>query len=112
MDGWTEGRAVRYGPTVMARVALNRGIPWQPCMVAWTYAKDEDMGRKWLLVEGVKTGVRKRCLVVDLPQPRDKANLIKRGIVVELDARSSRAICPPGWDGAARLCAVRVKEVP
>jgi len=95
----------------MARVARNRGIAPQPCMVAWTHADDADMGRTWLLVEGVRTGVRKRCLVVDLPHPRDRPNLMRRGILVELDARSSLAICPPGWDGAARLCAVRVKAL-
>lgn len=112
LEGWTEGRAVRYGETMMARVARNRGIPWQPCMVAYTYAKDADMGRVWLRVEGVKTGIGFRCLVVDIPRPgKDKANLIKRGIIVELDFRSSQAICGLHWRGAARECPVRVQVI-
>lgn len=107
---WQEGQAVRYAPNRMERTAAIRGIPWQPCMVAWTYAKDADMGKVWLEVEGVKTGIRKTCLVVDLPETIDRPNLIKRGIIVEL-GYTNRDICPPGWDGAARLCKVRVRIV-
>jgi hypothetical protein len=107
---WQEGRAVRYAPKVMDRVAFNRGIAPAPCMVAWTHAQARDMGETWLTIEGVRTGVRRRCLVVDLPQPQHKPGLVARGIVVELDYSSSKQICPPGWEGAARLCKVRVSR--
>lgn len=110
---WQEGLAVRYAPGLMARVARNRGIAPTDCMVAYTHARDEDMGARWLDVEGLATGVTRRCLVVDLPRPgRDKANLIRRGILVELDAASSRAICGAAWRGKASECPVRVRVVP
>jgi hypothetical protein len=107
--GWQTGQAVRYAPGVMRKVALHRHITPQGCMVAYTHAKNRDMGRLWLTVEGVKTRIRKRCLVVDLPQTKHKPNLIKRGILVELDWGSS-SICPPHWSGAARECAVKVSR--
>jgi hypothetical protein len=91
----------------MERTATLRGIAWQPCMVAWTYAEDEDMGRKVITVEGVKTGVRKSCLVVDLPQPFDREALDRRGVAVEMDYHSSLAVCGASWEGAARECPVR-----
>jgi hypothetical protein len=107
---WQAGFAVRYAPGVMQKVALNRRIAPQSCMVAWTHARARDMGETWLDVEGIETGKRLRCLVVDLPHPKDRPNLIRRGIMVELDYRSSLQICPSGWGGAARECAVRVSK--
>lgn len=97
----------------MERVARNRGIEPQPCMVAYTHAKDEDMGVRWLEVEGLATGVTRRCLVIDLPRPgRDKVSLIRRGVLVEIDANSSRAICGAAWRGKASECPVRVRAAP
>lgn len=104
---WQEGLAVRYAKGKMERVATVRGIVWEPCMVAWTYAKDEDMGQRWIVVEGVKTGVRKSCLVIDIPQPFDRAALIRRGIAIEMDYFSSREVCGASWQGAARECPIR-----
>jgi hypothetical protein len=100
------GYAVRYSPGVMERVADNRGIPHQPCMVAWTAAQDSDIGERWLTVAG--PGGAARCLVVDLPHPRDRGALERRGILVELGYHS-RWICGPGWSGRARDCPVRVR---
>lgn len=102
------GYAVRYAPGRMGRTADIRSIARQPCMVAWTAAADRDIGETWLVVEGVKTGRRLRCLVVDLPEPRDRPALIRRGILVELNFESSD-ICPKGWRGKATECKVRVK---
>lgn len=108
---WQEGLAVKYSEGVMERVSRNRGIPPQPCMVAYTYARDEDMGKLWLEVEGLTTGVKRRCLAVDLPKPgRDKANLIRRGIIIELDAHSGETICGAAWHGKATECPVRVRK--
>jgi hypothetical protein len=104
---WQEGLAIRYSLNKMERVAALRGIAWQPCMVAFTYAEDEDMGKKVIVVEGVKTGVRKSCLVVDLPQPFDREALVRRGVVVEMDYHSSLAVCGASWQGAARECPIR-----
>lgn len=109
---WHDGLAVRYSEGVMRTVARNRGIEPQPCMVAYTYARDEDMGRLWLEIEGVRTGVKRRCLAIDLPRPgKDKQNLIRRGILIELDAESSRDICGAAWSGKASACPVRVRVV-
>lgn len=106
--GWSDGYAVGYAPGKMERVAARRGIEAQPCMVAWTVARDSDVGERWLLVEGARTGVRRRCLVVDLPERRDRPNLVQRGILVELDYQSSRAICGKRWQGKATECPVQV----
>jgi len=96
----------------MEAVARNRRIAPQPCMVAYTYARDADMGNLWLEVEGVETGVRRRCLVVDLPRSgRDKVSLIRRGVLVELDPDSGQDICGASWSGRARDCRVRVRRV-
>lgn len=109
---WHEGLAVRYAEGVMEAVARNRGIAPAPCMIAYTHAANADMGVLWLEVEGVETGVRRRCLAVDLPRPgRDKANLIRRDILVELDHESGRALCGAAWSGKATECRVRVRRV-
>lgn len=108
---WQEGLAVRYAPGLMAQVARNRGIEPQLCMIAYTYARDEDMGKLWLEVEGIKTGIKRRCLVVDLPREKDRVNLVRRNILVEIDAASSVAICSPSWRGKASECPVRVRKI-
>lgn len=96
----------------MRTVARNRGIEPVGCMVAYTHARDADMGKLWLDVEGVTTGVKRRCLTVDLPRPgRDKANLVRRGIIIELDAHSGETICGAAWRGKASECPVRVRKV-
>jgi hypothetical protein len=100
------GFAVRYGPGVMERVAANRGIAPQACMVAWTAATDADIGERSLIVHG--PGGAARCLVIDLPQAKDRPALQRRGILVEL-GYDSRWICGPGWSGRARDCLVRVR---
>jgi hypothetical protein len=79
-------------------------------MVAWTEAWDRDMGQVWLEVVGVKTGVSRTCLVVDLPHPKDKPALRRRGIVVELNY-GSRGLCPRGWSGRARDCHVKIRRI-
>lgn len=110
---WHEGLAVKYSEGAMENVARNRGIVPQPCMIAYTHATAADMGVRWLEVEGRDTGVRLRCLTVDLPRPgRDKANLIRRGVLVELDAESGRAVCGASWSGKATECPVRVRAAP
>src|SRR5687768_1962129 len=104
LEGWTEGRAVYYAPGLMEHMSAKRGLPVAACMAAHPTA---GIGN-WILVEGVRTGVRKRCRVVDTSQEWDRARHIRTGLV-ELDFDSAHAICPPGWDGASRLCPVKVK---
>lgn len=103
--GWEVGFAVRYREGRMERTADIRAIPQQPCMVAWTAATDADIGETWLRIVG--PGGAATCLVVDLPETRDRAALEKRGIVVEL-GYMNRDLCLPGWTGRARDCKVRV----
>lgn len=95
----------------MEQVARNRGIEPTDCMVAYTYAEADDMGTLWLEVEGLVTGVKRRCLTVDMPRPVDRPNLVRRGILIELDAVSGRDICGPAWRGKASECPVRVQVV-
>ena len=104
------GYAVRYNPGVMAAVAHNRGIAPVSCMVAWTAATERDIGATWLTVVG--PAGRRRCLVIDLPQPgKDKAGLVRRHIIVELDYQSGAAVCGVRWGGRARECQVRVRRL-
>lgn len=104
------GYAVRYGqgpPDKMSRVAAKRGIAWAPHMAAYTFARDEDMGRLHIYIQGPVGGAD--FLVVDLPQPgRDKRNLIERGVIAEMDYGSGFLICGKGWTGRARDCPVKV----
>jgi hypothetical protein len=99
------GFAARYAPGMMARVARNRHMAQATCMVASQFV---GIGG-WLTVTGLKTGAVRRCKVVDVPQPYDAKPLLRRGIVVELDHTSAKAICgsvrePP------RQCPVRVRH--
>lgn len=103
-----EGYTVRYGRgDVMSRVAHNRGIPWHPHMAAYTFARDEDMGRLWLHIRGPAGEVD--FLVVDLPQPgKDRQNLIRREVITEVDYWSGFLLCGRGWTGRAQDCPVEV----
>jgi len=103
--GWESGWAVRYSEGTMERVAARRGIAAQDCMVAWTAATDADIGVTWLRIVG--PGGAADCLPVDLPQDRDRAALLRRGVLVEL-GYANRDLCLPGWSGRARDCRVNV----
>ena len=100
------GLGVRYSEGVMGRVATNRGIPWHPHMAAYTFAKDSDMGRLWLHIKG--PAGEADFLVVDMPHPRDRRNLIARDIIAEMDRASGALICGAAWDGRALDCPVQV----
>jgi hypothetical protein len=102
------GYAASYAKGVMEHVADVRGIARQPCMVAsWRLPLE-----RWVVVRGQRTGVRRRCLVVDVCRPgRDCARIRRKHIVVELDWSTNKAICgaskePPSY------CPVTVFEVP
>lgn len=103
------GYAVRYAPGRMEKTADVRGLAHRPCMVAWTAAADADIGETWLRVAGPAGALD--CLVIDLPQRRDRPALERRGIVVEL-GYPSRWICGTGWSGRARDCKVKVWVIP
>lgn len=101
------GFAASYAPGVMTAVARHRGIAPTSCMVASHRLPLE----RSIVVLGQRTGVSRRCKVVDICAPRDCPRIRQRGIVVELDYQSNRAICgatrePP------RYCPVTVWEVP
>lgn len=99
------GYAVYYNPGVMEERARVRNAPPAECYVAYTLAHDDDMARLWLRVAGPAGALE--CLVVDLPHPRDRPALVKRGIVVEL-GYENRWICGHAWSGRARECPVRI----
>ena len=100
--GWSDHIAAHYAPGHFARVAARRQLPDAPCYVA---SPQHPIG-SWLLVEGVKTGVRRLCLVADTSQPWDRPRHLRMHLI-ELDYASARAIC-----GSTRLanrdCPVRV----
>ncbi len=99
---WSDHIAAHYAPGHFARVAARRQLPTADCYVASPTYK---IG-SWLLVEGVRTGIRRRCLVADTSQPWDRARHLRTRLI-ELDYDSARAIC-----GSTRLanrdCPVRV----
>ena len=100
------GFVVRYAPGRMGRTADIRGIARAPHMVSYTFARDRDMGKLRLRIKG--PGGEMDALVVDLPRPgKDKANLVRRNVVVEI-AYEDSWVCPPGWQGRAVECRVEV----
>jgi len=46
-----------------------------------------------ITVRSVRRGTSWRCVVVDIPHPRDRASIIRRGIIVELTPRGAMHIC-------------------
>lgn len=106
--GWEDGYAVFYSPGVMEAVAHKRGIAVQPRMLAWTQARDGDIGRTRLRVVGPAGAAT--FLVIDLPQTKDKQALIRRGVLVEL-GYMNRWICGASWTGRARDCRVKVMRI-
>lgn len=83
------GYAAHYRPHLMERVSRVRGLPVVPCMVASPYHR---IGT-WLTVTSARRGKTLTCRVTDVPHPRDRASIIRRRIVVELDFRSARILC-------------------
>lgn len=78
-------------------------------MTSLTSARDIT-GDQWVWVLGLKTEVLLKCLVVDLPQNKDRPNLQRRGIVVELKYESAKLICGSVVD-PPRQCPVLVRIV-
>lgn len=103
MTGADTRFAVRYAPGVFERVAANRGMAIERCMVA---SPIHPLGA-WLVVEG-PTGARLRCKVLDVSAPQDRAGHIKRRII-EVDPRSGALLCGAQWRGKASECKVRVR---
>lgn len=100
------GFGASYGKGVMEQVARNREMPRSGCMVA---SFRLPLGR-WVRVVGQRTGVMRRCQVIDICAPQDCPTIRARKIVIELDWESNRAICgfsrePP------RMCPVSVWEL-
>jgi len=99
------GVAASYSRGTMEMVSRNRGMH-ADCMVAHTF---ERLGT-WVVVRGLRLGRQLTCLVIDVPQPRDRARIIRRGIIVELAYEDNGYICgfqnePP------RKCPVQTTEV-
>lgn len=82
------GYAAAYRAGLMERVSRNRGLPVVGCMIA---SPTHRIGT-WVTVRSVRG--QRRCRVTDVPHPRDRAAIVRRGIVAELDFRSNRALCP------------------
>lgn len=83
------GYAVHYRPHLMERVSRNRGLPIVGCMVASPYHR---IGT-WLTVSSAQRGRTLHCRVTDVPHPRDRAQIIRRQIIVELDFESAKILC-------------------
>ena len=100
------GFAARYRKGLMARVASNRGIAHQRCMIAATH----EPLRSWVRVTSLTTGAVLDCLVVDIPHPRDRKEVIRRGIIAEVAFENAIEVC-----GSTRQrpqdCQVRIRRI-
>lgn len=99
------GFAASYRPGLMQAVGRTRGMH-AACMVAHTY---HALGT-WVTVHGQRLGRSLRCLVIDVPRPRDRARIIQRGIVVELAWEDNRYICGHANEPPRRCPVVTVSE--
>lgn len=82
-----EGYAAHYNYNTMDKVATNRGLPIQECMISYTEAYSGDLG-DWLYIESqlqFSDGVHGMwCQITDMPQEIHRGNIRSRGIIVEL----------------------------
>lgn len=99
------GFAAHYSRGMMQTVSRNRGL-YADCMVAsWKLP----LGR-WVTVLGQRTGVRRRCMVIDICAQRDCPRIRARGIVTELSYEDNKEICRRNGE-PPRFCTVTVTEV-
>jgi hypothetical protein len=82
------GYATNYRVGLMTEVAARRGLAPAACMVA---LDDTPLG-SFVRVVGIRTGERRRCKVVDLSAPQDRAQH-QRMHLIELDFASAQAVC-------------------
>ena len=102
--GWSDHIAAHYAPGLFERVAARRNLPAVSCYIA---SPEHAIGA-WLLVEGARTNVRRRCLVADTSEPWDRPRHLAQRLV-ELDADSALVICG-SLALANRDCPVRVSD--
>lgn len=100
--------ATRYRKGLMQEVAKTRGIEMTWCGMAI----DNQPPGSFVMVQGVRTGVRRLCRVVDWSKPRDKARHV-RDRLIELDHENQALICGrdvamSGW----KSCPVLIYRLP
>ncbi len=98
-----QGWAPHYAPGVMERVARNRDMVQEQCMVS---SPVYPLGT-WLWVYGERTGVLLLCRVTDVSHPRDKARHLRTGRVVEIGYTVTRALCGT-TRGSVKECPVTI----
>jgi hypothetical protein len=84
-----QGYAAHYNIGLMERVAHNRGLKTTDCMIASPFHR---IG-KWVYIQSQKNDKVRLCRVVDVPHPKDKASIIRRRIIAELDFNSAKELC-------------------
>jgi hypothetical protein len=99
------GVAPHYAPGVMERVADIRGMPRVDCMVSSPIYPIGD----WVYVYGVSTQALRYCQVTDTSQTRDRARHIRTHRIVELDYKSTIALCGTTRDRPEQCPVVVVK---
>jgi hypothetical protein len=83
------GFAPRYSPGLMERVARNRGMDVEGCMVSSPFY---DIGTR-VIVYGPNTDRALSCTVVDVSHPRDRARHIRTRRITELSYPAALALC-------------------
>jgi hypothetical protein len=83
------GFAPRYSPGLMERVARNRGMDVEGCMVSSPFY---DIGTR-VIVYGPNTDRALSCTVVDVSHPRDRARHIRTKRITELSYPAALALC-------------------
>lgn len=101
-----ESYAPHYSPNLMARVARNRDMQPEACMIS---SAQYDIGT-WLWVYGKRTGVLLHCRVTDVSHPRDVKRHLKTRRLVELSWEVTRALCKTTTDPSI-ACPVLIIKV-
>jgi hypothetical protein len=83
------GFAPRYSPGLMERVARNRGMDVEGCMVSSPFY---DIGTR-VIVYGPNTDRALSCTVVDVSAPKDRARHIRTRRITELSYPAALALC-------------------
>lgn len=84
-----KGCVAHYREGLMEKVARNRKMPIVDCMIASPVIK---LGT-WVKIQFLNTGDIKSCRVTDVAAPKDKANIMNRGIVAEVDFNTAKSQC-------------------
>lgn len=107
---YEQGAAAHYDVGVMERVARNRGMSIEDCMVA---TPDGPLGA-WVRVGSLVTNRWELCRITDMAAAPDRDRIVARGIVLEFSYNQIGSMCGLSYVGQEppRACPVIVQYGP